>query len=186
MIGTRPLTDQELVDINQTLSCLRDKALFTLGYCSGFRISELLSLKVQDVFQHGKVVERITVQRKHMKKQTSGRTVLLHPKAVSALSSYLNQTSLDPSDPLFLSAKGGGAISRIQAWRIYKAAFQRLKLGGKLGTHSTRKTFADKMYKALDKDLIRTQRALGHANVNSTVSYLSFNETEIDEALLSL
>jgi hypothetical protein len=39
----------------------------------------LLSLIVGDVQQHGKIVDYVTVQRKHMKKKTEGRTVPLHP-----------------------------------------------------------------------------------------------------------
>ncbi len=49
-----------------------------------------------------------------------------------------------------------------------------------------RKTFADKIYDRLGHDLIKTQKALGHKNINSTVSYLSFREEEIDEAILGL
>jgi len=33
---------------------------------------------------------------------------------------------------------------------------------------------------------VKTQRALGHRNINSTVQYLSFREEEIDEAILSI
>jgi hypothetical protein len=33
---------------------------------------------------------------------------------------------------------------------------------------------------------VKTQRALGHKNVNSTVSYLSFCEADIDAAILAI
>ncbi|MDQ3308839.1 MAG: hypothetical protein M3497_01790 [Gemmatimonadota bacterium] len=49
-----------------------------------------------------------------------------------------------------------------------------------------RKTFANKVHVLLGRDLVKTQRALGHKNVSSTVSYLSFLEEEIDEAILAL
>ena len=48
-----------------------------------------------------------------------------------------------------------------------------------------RKTFADRVYEKLNHDLVKTQRALGHRNINSTVSYLSFREEEIDAAILA-
>ena len=57
---------------------------------------------------------------------------------------------------------------------------------GKVGTHSLRKTFADRVYDALDRDLVKTQRALGHRNINSTVHYLSFQEEEIDAAIAAI
>ncbi len=60
------------------------------------------------------------------------------------------------------------------------------QLGGTLGTHAMRKTFANNVHVLLGRDLVKTQRALGHKNVSSTVSYLSFLEEEIDEAILAL
>jgi len=50
--GCRPLTDDEVKLINQSFGgtfAKRNKALFILGVRSGFRISEMLSLKVGDV-----------------------------------------------------------------------------------------------------------------------------------------
>jgi site-specific recombinase XerD len=64
--------------------------------------------------------------------------------------------------------------------RVYAAC----GLTGKLGTHSMRKTFARRIHAKLGRDLMKTQKALGHARVTSTVSYLSFAEEEIDEAIL--
>ena len=64
---------------------LRDKALFVLGTYSGFRITELLSLRIKDVQQFGQIVDRVTVQRRHMKRKTQSRSVVLHPVAKVAL-----------------------------------------------------------------------------------------------------
>jgi hypothetical protein len=61
------------------------RPLFLLGVKSGFRISELLALQVGDVWRGQRVVERVTVRRRHMKRQLEGRTVLLHPEARAAL-----------------------------------------------------------------------------------------------------
>jgi site-specific recombinase XerD len=49
-----------------------------------------------------------------------------------------------------------------------------------------RKTFANRVHVLLGRDLVKTQRALGHKNINSTVCYLSFLEDEIDAATLAL
>jgi integrase len=48
-----------------------------------------------------------------------------------------------------------------------------------------RKTFANRMYDKLGHDLVKTQRALGHKNINSTVAYLSFREEDIAAAILA-
>lgn len=183
MKGCRPLTDEETSLISNSLS-LRDKALFITGCKSGFRISELLSLSVKDILSNGKIVNHINMSRCNMKGKQEGRAVVLHPAAKEALSEYISSSGLQSHDKLFKSLKGG-SISRIQAWRVFNQAYSILGLSGKLGTHCMRKTFADRMYTKLDKDLIKVQQALGHKSINSTVSYLSFKQEDIDEAILS-
>src|SRR5262247_1219845 len=126
MKGCRPLTDEEVTVLQQSFGgryAARDKALFLLGVKSGFRISELLSLRVGDVWQHGRLVDRVTVQRRHMKKKLEGRTVLLHPEAKAALASWLLSLRQDPTCTaqtfIFRSRKGQNRpISAVQAWRI--------------------------------------------------------------------
>jgi hypothetical protein len=49
-----------------------------------------------------------------------------------------------------------------------------------------RKTCADRIYERFGRYLIKVQRALGHKGITSTVSYLSFREEEITEAILSI
>jgi len=194
MKGCRPLTDEEVEIVATSFGgkfAARDRALFLLGVKSGFRISELLSLRLADVVQTERIVDRVTVQRRNMKKKTEGRTVLLHPDAKAALTEWIRQLTTDgymTDDALvFQSRKGRNqAINRQQAWNILREAYQANELGGKLGTHSMRKTFADRIYDRLGRDLVKTQRALGHRNVNSTVSYLSFREEDIDEAILAM
>ncbi len=194
MKGCRPLAEDEAAVVSQSFGgtyAARDKALFLLGLKSGFRISELLSLKVGDVYQRGRLVDRVTVARAHMKKKTEGRTVVLHPEAKAALAAWLKAlqatAELLPTMALFQSREGvNRPISRVQAWRILEDAYATNGLTGKLGTHSLRKTFANRVYDKLGHDLVKTQRALGHKNVNSTVSYLSFREEEIDAAILAM
>jgi integrase len=205
MRGCRPLSDEEVKLIGKSFGgtfANRNRALFVMGIRTGFRISELLSLTVGDVQQaNGKILDRVTVSRKHMKGgkagKTSSRTILLHPEARAALSVWLEtlakllKGTLDPATPVFCSRvrdKATGLrrhISREQAWRILKEAFASNELEGRLGTHAMRKTYANRMYLLLKRDLVKTQQAMGHANINSTVQYLSFREEDIDEAILA-
>jgi integrase len=86
--GCRPLTEREVSLMRQSFGgryAVRDRALFILGVNSGFRISELLSLRVHDVLQYGRVGDRVTVHRRHMKRKIEGRTVLLNQDAKAAL-----------------------------------------------------------------------------------------------------
>lgn len=194
MKGTRPLTDNEVKSVLSSFKGQyenRDKALFLLGVKTGYRISELLSLKVKDVLQFGKILDYVSVSRQYMKKKIEGRTVPVHPEVKSALEIWINELKEDSGFSedwfLFRSRKGTNqSIKRAQAQRILNKVFSCNHLTGKLGCHSMRKTFAMKVYHHLKGDLLKTQRALGHKNINSTVSYLSFNEKEIDEAILAI
>lgn len=193
MKGCRPLTDAEIQAVAGSFAgeyATRDRALFLLGIRSGFRISEILSIILGDLVQMGRMVDRVSVQRRHMKKRIEGRTVLLHPEAREALAAWILELAAAghtaPETCVFRSRKGDNQpIGRIQGWRILNTRFADHGMTGKLGTHSMRKTFANKVYERLGHDLVRTQRALGHLNINSTVQYLSFREEDIDAAILA-
>jgi integrase len=195
----------------------------------GFRISELLSLKVGDVRQHGRLVDRVTVARRFMKggkaqtpkerpadhpegcrctacrppvraPRAQGRTVRLPPQARAALSVWLDGLArqlglaaakeLKAACPVFCSRvhQPDGSlhpIARETAWRVLNTVFEALELQGQLGTHCLRKTFANAVYEANHHDLPKTQQALGHRNINSTVAYLSFREEDVELAILA-
>jgi integrase len=176
MKGCKPLTDAEIDSILAHMTSLEDRCLFILGVKTGFRISELLSLRVQDVVQYGKIKDTITVNRASMKGKACSRSVVLHAAAKETLEAYLGARILD--HPLVFT------YSRITAWRRLKTASHKAHVMGHVSTHSMRKSFAKKVYEALDHDLVQTQRAMGHANVQSTVSYLSFDQDAIDKAIL--
>ena len=193
MKGCRPLTEAQVELVQRGFGgayAARDKALFLLGVKSGFRISELLSLRVGDVSQHGRLVGRVTVPRRHMKNQREGRTVRLHREAKAALETWLltprRLPSITTQSDVFRSRKGENrSISAVQAWRILHEAVTANELTGKVGTHAMRKAFANRVYHQLNHDLVKTQRAMGHKSINSTVAYLSLVEDEIDQAILA-
>jgi integrase len=194
MKGCQPLTEEEVTLVHQSFGGVyadRDKALFLLGVTSGFRISELLSLRVGDVWVHGRLVDRVTVPRCHMKGKQESRTVLLHPDAKAALAPWLfslrQLPGVDPQTFVFRSRKGPNrAISPVQAWRLLHEAVTTNELAGKLGTHTMRKTFANRIYERSGRDLIATQQAMGHKHVNSTQQSLSFRQEDIDALILAI
>ena len=195
MKGCRPLDEAEIIAVLAKFHgpvASRDRALFLLGLRSGFRISELLSLRLGDVFIGGQITDRVSVRRSAMKKHLEGRTVPLHNEAKEALRTWImaylgRLPGAMPGLPLFPRRPGGiKAITRAGAWYQLKQAFHRAGLFGPgLATHSMRKTFAARVYQRLGKDLIKTQQAMGHRSINSTARYLSFADAEIDKAILA-
>ncbi|MCA9449252.1 MAG: tyrosine-type recombinase/integrase, partial [Candidatus Omnitrophica bacterium] len=174
--------------------------LFILGVYSGFRISELLSIRIGDLIKNGQVLDRVTVARRNMKKKVSSRTVLLKPVAKEAVVEWIEELKSNgnsaPNTFLFRSRKGENRpISRVQAYRVIREACDANDLTGTIGTHSMRKSFANKVYTHFKKELAAgkpvdpfrmTSKALGHKNINSTDQYLSFLEEEIDEAIMAI
>jgi integrase len=178
MHGCRPLTDSQIDSIK--FETLRDRALFVLGLKTGFRISELLSLRVRDV------TDRVTVARRNMKGKKESRSVALHPVARDLLAEHIAVSGLSDSDWLFPSRTRGRPLSARRAQKIVQDALVAIDHSGPTGTHTMRKTFAQKVHRALDRDLLKTRAALGHKDINSTVQYLSFETEEVDEAVLSI
>jgi integrase len=192
MPGCRPLTDDEVDLVMQSFGgryATRDRALFLLGIYTGFRITELLSLRLNDVYQHGEVLTRVSVPRRNMKGQYASRSVPLHHHAQLALAAWIGEMpthgEVTPASFVFRSREGGNKpISRMHAHRILREAYDSCELTGNLGTHSMRKTFAKRVHGRLGNDLAKTKEALGQKNIQATMHYMSFLDEEIDQAIL--
>ena len=76
MAGMRDYTDDELALVRKSFSgryALRDRCFFEMALQMGLRVSEMLSLTVGQVYQYGKVVEEVSIERKHMKGGKAGK-----------------------------------------------------------------------------------------------------------------
>jgi integrase len=158
----------------------------------------MLSIRVGQVYQYGRVVDEVSIDRKHMKGgkagKASGRTLPIFAATKPHILAWLQrmagmlkvQDINDiPSDtPLLMSRVRNPdgsrrAIARETAWRIIKAIARENELPGAVGTHSTRKTLARKVY-AWSNDIRIVQRILGHRSLSSTEAYLkSLTDREV-------
>jgi site-specific recombinase XerD len=194
MKGCRALSGLEAAQVAGGLAgrwALRDRALLQLGLRTGYRVSELLSLKVGDVWKLGQVADRVTVARRNRKGKPCGHTVIVNQAARDALAVWIGALAdageLDPAGHLFRSQKGSGkAITRRQALRVLRAGFDQAGLTGPLGTHSLRKTFAKAVYQASGHDLLKVQKLLGHAFLTTTQAYLVTDQAELDAVVNSI
>jgi integrase len=176
-VGCKPLTNQEISRLLPYLT-QRDATWFQLGLKTGFRISELLSIKLADLFEYGTLKTELLVARKNMKGKKRGRVVPLSVEAQGILMDYIHTL---PKDQTFLFESNRGQLSRSQAWRGIKAAVEKAGLKGKIATHSPRKTLANRAYKASDKDLALVQRILGHSSIQSTIAYLNVEPENLNK-----
>ena len=173
---SKPISHAEYTLILNAIPLLRDKTLFILGYYTGYRVGELLSIRLDDVVQNGRVCASIFVKRKFMKGKKVGRSVILHPVAKAALEKYI--ASGEVKDKLF-------PICRKTAWLAIKNAASAVGISGHVTTHCWRKAFATRFWLHTDKDALAVQRALGHANLSSVHYYLELDAKVVDAAILA-
>jgi integrase len=191
MRGCPALTPQQLKLALANLKgdySLRNRALVALGVRSGLRISELLSLKLSQVWDGKQVVPRLYLRRSAAKGKRAGASIVIHPEAGRAVTRWIKSrgTNREPTEYLFSSRKNRGhRLSRTSAWRILHQAFIAAGVPGMAGTHCLRKTFARNVHKSLHGDLFRLSKAMRHASPMTTLAYLSFEQEDIDEAILA-
>jgi integrase len=167
-------------------------AIIRLGQYTGFRIGELLSLRVADVWEDGMVRSTVTVHKAWMKGKRAARTMPIHDQARAALRHWILTSGLDlihdEAQLLFPGRLGHRALTP----RGFYSALHRAAAGAgipedRLGTHSLRKTFATAMYHSpwVNRDLAKLARLLGHANPANTLRYVEFLDNALEQAVLS-
>lgn len=191
MKGTRPLDNGEIRKVAaafQGTFAVRNKNLFLLGVSIGGRISELLALKVNDVWQNDKPVSDLLFDRSIVKGGEISRAVPVNIDGRQAIEELIGwhldlYKNIQAARPLFPSRKGQGrkAMTRIAAHDALKSAFEEAGLNGKLGTHSLRKSYAQRLYEQTS-DIYAVQEMLGHKNVVTTQRYLGVNYASVREA----
>ena len=190
--GMRPLRDKELRDMLRTMRgrkiAARNKALILLGIHTGYRITEMLSLRVGDVWDGARMRSCVTVRKSAMKGGREERSVPLHPNASRAIAHWLRKAGWDDTlhldVPLFGAQGRGRPISRQLAARILTTAAQKAGISTeRIGTHSLRKTFAGKAWQAVGGDMAKMARLLGHKNWSNTLRYIEFLDGSVDAAI---
>lgn len=152
---------------------LRDRALLEFLYATGARISEALSLTIDDIVDDDlRCAPAVRVTGKGNKQ----RIVPVGSFARDAMDAYLTR-----SRPALVSARGtaaamvfvgnrGGALSRQNAWLILRSAAERAQLAQALSPHTLRHSFATHVL-AGGADIRVVQELLGHSSVSTTQIY---------------
>lgn len=166
---------QRLLDtvIGDEPEALRDRALLEFLYATGARISEALSLSVDDALgDDQRTRETIRVTGKGRKQ----RIVPIGSFARDALDAYLTRArpvfsarARRPTSQLFVGSRGG-PLSRQNAWLILRRAAERADLVGSVSPHTLRHSFATHIL-AGGADIRVVQELLGHSSVQTTQIY---------------
>ena len=141
---------------------LRDRAILETLYATGCRASEVVNLRLEDLYLDSAFL-RCTG------KGNKQRVVPLGRPAVAALRAYLAASPATASGTVFVS-KSGIPLCRIRLWKIVKFYCARAGLPAKISPHSLRHSFATHVL-AGGADLRSVQELLGHASITTTQHY---------------
>jgi integrase/recombinase XerC len=143
----------------------RDRALYTLLYCTGVRINEALSIRTRDV------APEIKIRGKGKK----DRVVILLPIALERIATYINSCPYDiANEYLFIGIKGKKLHASYVDNRLEKLRLT-YNLPDYASAHSFRHSFATHMVQN-GADLRSVQELLGHESLSSTQIY-----TDVDD-----
>ena len=193
MKGTRPLDNDEIRRVSTCFTgtfAVRNRGLFMLGVSTGGRISELLSLRIGDVYQNRKPVTDLLYGKSIVKGGEVSRSVPMNADGRRWIDKLVNWhrrhygKPIVSKRPLFPSRHKSGTVPmhRQNAHAILKTAFIEAGLNGHIATHSLRKSFAQRLY---DKtgDIYMVQELLGHKNISTTQKYLGVNYADAKAAV---
>lgn len=154
----------------------RDYILALTGFYSGYRISDILSLKVKDFRNRDFFFFR--------EKKTGKQTKLqINPILKKAANEYIEDNELNDNDYIFKSQKGyNHPITRQRAYTILSAAAKAIGLQGNFGTHSLRKTMGYHYYKQT-KDVITLKMIFNHSSIDVTLLYIGVTQDIINDNL---
>jgi integrase/recombinase XerD len=149
---------------------LRDRALLELLYATGMRVSELVSLNMDDV---NLVTSDVRVRNDRGDRE---RIIPMHERAVEALKLYLARgraaLAKNTTDPaaLFLNHRGQ-KLTRQGMWLIIKEYAEQAGIPFEVTPHTLRHSFAAHMLENNKASLDEVQHFLGHASVSTTQIY---------------
>ncbi len=155
---------------------LRDRALIEVLYATGLRVTELITLKPQDVNLESGYLTTTGKGRKQ-------RLVPLGDEAASWVVRYLKESrpvllKQRSSTRLFVNARGGSGLTRVGFWKILKGYGRQAGLSVTLSPHVLRHSFATHL---LDRgaDLRAIQMMLGHSDLSTTQIYTHILEARL-------
>lgn len=154
-------------NVSTTLG-LRDRAILELLYSCGLRVSELLTLKLGDLFFNEDVIRVFG-------KGSKQRIVPVGSSAIKWTTEYLTKARplLEKKGKsqnfVFLNTRGI-CLSRMGIWKIISHYAEQAKIEKNIHPHTFRHTFATHLVEH-GADLRAVQEMLGHADISTTQIY---------------
>tara|TARA_X000000950_G_scaffold100304_1_gene126822 strand:- start:854 stop:1747 length:894 start_codon:yes stop_codon:yes gene_type:complete len=178
------LTEKEITkliesfDLNDNFG-QRNRTIIEVLYGTGIRVSELINLKLSNIFFKEKIIKIIGKGNKE-------RFVPIGDIASNEIREYLkirNKNIIDSkfSDLVFLNRYGRG-LTRSMIFKIISDSYKKISLNKKISPHTLRHSFATHLLKN-GADLRTIQLILGHESITTTEIYTHLDTNYLDEVL---
>ena len=160
---------------------LRNIAITELLYSCGLRVSELINLKISDLFFKESLI-------KVTGKGNKERFVPISNQSQIYINNYLkkirstHKIKKGYEDTLFLNERGA-ILSRIMIYIILKQLTKKSNINKKIGPHTLRHSFATHLIEN-GADLITIQKMMGHESITTTERYLHVNKKHLIDSMM--
>ena len=144
----------------------RDKAMLEVMYATGMRVTELISLDIDDVNLDLGIIKCEGTKK--------SRAIPLYPMALRALSIYIREIRdsmiADPDESALFVNVGGARMSRQGFWKILKHYQETAHIEKEITPHTLRHSFAVHLLEN-GADVGSLQELMGHCDISSTQLY---------------
>lgn len=166
----KALTQIELERVRRACKTERETCIVEVLYSTGCRISELCSIRIDDVNLDKREILILGKGNKY-------RTVFLNAKALISIQSYLNNRK-HASPYLICNERGGGQLKKDNVEKI----FRRIKdeTGIMVTPHIMRHTMATQALTGTGVEVV--QQMLGHSSIATTMIYAEVDKSNIHAA----
>jgi integrase/recombinase XerD len=156
----------------------RDQAMLELLYATGMRVSELVSLDVEDFYPQGGLV-------RCWGKGGRERLIPIHPQATQILQDYLSdarpQLRVSWAEKAMFLNHRGQRLTRQGFWQILKGYAKDSGIKARITPHVLRHSFATHLLGG-GADLRAVQDLLGHQNIATTQVYTHLTSDFVRES----
>lgn len=174
---SRKLPDTlNIIEINQLIDAIdaskpegmRNKAMFETLYGCGLRVTELISLRISNIYYENEYIKVIGKGNKE-------RIVPIGAIALKFIKIYIEESRVHISikkgyeDYIFLN-RGGTGLSRISVFTTIKALAVKAGINKSISPHTFRHSFATHLIEG-GADLRAVQEMLGHSSITTTEIY---------------
>ena len=155
---------------------IRDRAMLELLYATGMRVSELITLDIDDV--------NLSVGIIRCRSKDKERVIPMYSMAVKAISDYVEKVRMSmiadaDEDALFVNMNGE-RMSRQGFWKIVKTYQKKAGITKEITPHTLRHSFAAHLLEN-GADLHSIQEMLGHSDLSSTQIYAKIVKKQLKD-----